>query len=191
MFKSSPEVVSQLTQFRAWAATAESQAEKYASAPDAVDFTSHKSKIRDGGLVGKLESFYKTSIASGAIKPDVYEWPEEDRTMRMTQIEEAKKTVSETNEMIAKAEEEMAFLVDNKTTVDTSIGDWKKMYPEIAEEVETELVNREWFKDNVIKTSTEINDEYIAQEVKKVNPDIADDDLEKIVAQVKSMMPKM
>ena len=111
--------------------------------------------------------------------------------MRLAQIEEAKKTVAETNEMIAKAEEEMEFLQSNKTTRDTSCGDWKKIYPEIADEVEQELVDREWFKDNIVKTSAEIDDDYIVGLVKQEVPDISDEDLDKIVANVKSMMPKM
>ena len=191
VFKSSPEVVSQLTQFRAWAASAEMQAEKYAAAPSAIDFSSAKSKIRDAALVGKLESFYTNAISSGLIKPEVHEWPEEDKAMRLAQIEDAKKTVAETNEMIAKAEEEMAFLQSNKTTRDTSAGDWKKIYPEIADEVEQELVDREWFKDNIVKTAADIDEDYIAAEVKKEHPSISDEDLEKVVASVKSMMPKM
>ena len=167
------------------------QAEKYSAAPSAIDFSSAKSKVRDAALVGKLESFYSKALSAGMIKPEVHEWPEEDRAMRLAQIEEAKKTVAETNEMIAKAEEEMEFLQSNKTTRDTSCGDWKKIYPEIADEVEQELVDREWFKDNIVKTSAEIDDDYIVGLVKQEVPDISDEDLDKIVANVKSMMPKM
>ena len=52
-----------------------------------------------------------------------------------------------TQEMIEDTTKEIAFLRLNKTTRDVSVSDMKEVYPDIAEEVEKEIEDREWFTD--------------------------------------------
>ena len=60
-------------------------------------------------------------------------------------IEDAKASLAFTQEMIDDTTREIAFLRVNKTTRDMSTNDMKEVYPDIAEEVEEEIENREWF----------------------------------------------
>jgi hypothetical protein len=53
--------------------------------------------------------------------------------------------------MIEDTQEEIVYLRLNKTTRDMSTSDMKEIYPDIAEEVEKEIENREWFKDTLSK----------------------------------------
>lgn len=54
-----------------------------------------------------------------------------------------------TKEMIEDTEKEIAFMRTHRTTREVSTSDMKEIYPDIAEEVETEIENREWFKDTL------------------------------------------
>jgi len=107
--------------FRAWTAKAETMAEKYSAPPAPIDFAAAKKSVRDVPLVEALEAF----------------------------IEDAKAGLAFTQEMIEDCEREIAFLRMNKTSRETSISDMKEVYPDIADEVETEIEKREWFKDTL------------------------------------------
>jgi len=122
-------------------------AEKYAAAPTPVDFSAHKAQIRDQTIVSNLEAMYK----SASVPPEVHTWSEEDKAMRQGQIDEARATVEQTLQDITDTEEEIAFLKANRTTRETSVGDLKKVYPDVAEEIEGEIERREWFKDTMGK----------------------------------------
>ena len=134
-----------MSSFRAWAAAAEAMAEKYSAPPTPVDFSTAKESVRDKALVEALEAFY----TSYTPEPEVHEWSADDKADKAQQIEDAKGRLAFTQEMIDETEKEIAFMQENKTTRETSGSDLKEAYPDIAEEVETEIENREWFKDTV------------------------------------------
>mmetsp|Transcript_5950 Transcript_5950/g.5677 ORF Transcript_5950/g.5677 Transcript_5950/m.5677 type:complete len:169 (+) Transcript_5950:66-572(+) len=144
-FRSNPELSSAVSAFRAWASSAEAMADKYSSAPAAIDFAAHKSVVRDMSIIEDLEAFY----ASAKPAPEVYEWSSDDKTDKERQIEEAKGRLAFTQEMIADTETELEFMKANRTTRDTSGTDIMESYPDIAEETEKELEERKWFKDAI------------------------------------------
>uniref|UniRef100_A0A6S8YNK8 Uncharacterized protein n=1 Tax=Ditylum brightwellii TaxID=49249 RepID=A0A6S8YNK8_9STRA len=141
------ELAAQVGRFRAWAGAAEAMAEKYSEPPAPIDFAAAKSSVRDKALVEALEALYTTS------KPPVetHEWSAEDQADKAQQIEDAQGRLAFTQEMIEETEAELAFLRANRTTRETSGNDLKQNFPDIAEEVEKEIENREWFKDTLAK----------------------------------------
>lgn len=122
-------------------------AEKYSSKPSPIEFDSYKKKIRDNALVSNLESFYK----SASVPPEVHVWSEEDRLEKAAQIEEAKKMANDQLKDIEETENHISHLKANYTTRDTSVGEMMEVYPDIAEEVEQEIVERKWFADVINK----------------------------------------
>uniref|UniRef100_A0A7S2R087 ATP synthase subunit d, mitochondrial n=1 Tax=Eucampia antarctica TaxID=49252 RepID=A0A7S2R087_9STRA len=147
LFKGDPEVASATVAFRSWAASADAMAEKYSAAPATIDFASAKSAVRDSALVETLENLYNTNTPPA----EVYEWSVEDKADKAQQIEDAKGRLAFTQEMIDESEKELAFMKSTKTTRDTSASDLKQNYPDLAEEIEKEIENREWFKDTLSK----------------------------------------
>ena len=133
--------------FRAWTAKADTMATKYAAPPTPIDFATAKKSIRDTSLVESLEKLYSTSKPA----PLTYEWSSEDRASKAQLIEDAKAGLAFTQEMIDDTTREIAYLRVNRTSRDTSVSDLKEIYPDIAEEVETEIEKREWFKDTLNK----------------------------------------
>lgn len=133
--------------FRAWTAQADAMAEKYSAAPGPIDFASAKKSVRDVALVESLEKMYTSSSPP----PLTYEWSKEDQDTKAQLIEDAKAGLAFTQEMIEDTEKEIAFLRTNRTTREISTSDMKEIYPDIAEEVEKEIENREWFKDTLNK----------------------------------------
>jgi hypothetical protein len=131
--------------FRAWTAKAETMAEKYSAPPAPIDFAAAKKSVRDVSLVEGLEALYSSSSPP----PIKYEWSVEDQATKAQLIEDAKAGLAFTQEMIEDCEKEIAYLQMNKTSRDTSVSDLKEIYPDIADEVETEIENREWFKDTL------------------------------------------
>jgi hypothetical protein len=131
--------------FRAWTAKAETMAEKYSAPPAPIDFAAAKKSVRDVSLVEGLEALYLSSSPP----PIKYEWSVEDQATKAQLIEDAKAGLAFTQEMIEDCEREIAYLQLNKTSRDTSVSDLKEIYPDIADEVETEIENREWFKDTL------------------------------------------
>uniref|UniRef100_A0A7S2IGI0 ATP synthase subunit d, mitochondrial n=1 Tax=Helicotheca tamesis TaxID=374047 RepID=A0A7S2IGI0_9STRA len=148
VFKSGDhELAAQVARFRAWAGAAESMAEKYSAPPAPIDFAKAKESVRDKALVEALEKLYATSTPPA----EVHEWSAEDQADKAQQIEDAKGRLSFTQEMIEETEAELEFLRANRTSRETSGNDLKENFPDIAEEVETEVENREWFKDTLSK----------------------------------------
>lgn len=131
--------------FRAWTAQADAMAEKYSAPPAPIDFAAAKKSVRDTALVDALESLYKSSSPP----PETYVWSEEDQANKAQLIDDAKAGLAFTEEMIEDTQKEIEFLSVNRTTRDISTNEMKEVYPDIAEEVETEIENREWFKDTV------------------------------------------
>lgn len=122
-------------------------AEKYNAPPAPIDFAAAKSSVRDTALIAGLEKFYSTASPAA----ETYEWSGEDKTEKAAQIEEAKARLAFTQEMIEDTEKELAFMKGNRTTRETSATELAEMYPDVAEEVNKEIVDREWFKDTVAK----------------------------------------
>eukprot|EP00544_Gedaniella_sp_CCMP2646_P001582 CAMPEP_0202507034 /NCGR_PEP_ID=MMETSP1361-20130828/51508_1 /ASSEMBLY_ACC=CAM_ASM_000849 /TAXON_ID=210615 /ORGANISM="Staurosira complex sp., Strain CCMP2646" /LENGTH=171 /DNA_ID=CAMNT_0049141125 /DNA_START=392 /DNA_END=907 /DNA_ORIENTATION=- len=147
IFKRDPEVIGAVNDFKAWVAKAEAKAEQFASPPPAIDFEATKKDVRDKSLVDSLEKFYKASKPP----PMTYEWSAEDKASSLQQIEEAKSREAFTAELIEDAEKEIAYLKANRTTREMSFTEIAEAYPDLADQVEAELDNREWFKDYIIK----------------------------------------
>jgi hypothetical protein len=145
VFRGDQELAAMVAGFRAWTAKAETMAEKYSAPPPPIDFAAAKKSVRDVPLVEALEAFYSSSSPP----PLKYEWSAEDQATKAQLIEDAKAGLAFTQEMIQDCEMEIAFLRMNKTSRDTSISDMKEVYPDIADEVETEIEKREWFKDTL------------------------------------------
>lgn len=133
--------------FRAWTAQADAMAAKYAAPPAPIDFAAAKKSVRDVSLVDALEKMYTSS------KPpaQTYEWSTDDQAAKAQLIEDAKGNLAFTQEMIDDTKKEIAFMRVNRTTREMSTSDMKEIYPDIAEEVEKEIENREWFKDTIGK----------------------------------------
>ena len=53
--------------------------------------------------------------------------------------------------MIEDTEKELKFMKANRTTRETLATKLVEIYPDIAEEVQQEIADREWFKDTVAK----------------------------------------
>eukprot|EP00584_Thalassiosira_punctigera_P002922 CAMPEP_0172534520 /NCGR_PEP_ID=MMETSP1067-20121228/6850_1 /TAXON_ID=265564 ORGANISM="Thalassiosira punctigera, Strain Tpunct2005C2" /NCGR_SAMPLE_ID=MMETSP1067 /ASSEMBLY_ACC=CAM_ASM_000444 /LENGTH=168 /DNA_ID=CAMNT_0013319323 /DNA_START=66 /DNA_END=572 /DNA_ORIENTATION=- len=147
VFKGDHELTAMVAGFRAWTAQADAMVEKYSSPPAPIDFAAAKASVRDVALVDALEKMYTSSSPP----PLTYEWSAEDRAKKAQLVEDAKEGLAFTQEMIEDTQKEIAFLRVNRTTRDTSTSDMKEVYPDIAEEVETEIENREWFKDTIGK----------------------------------------
>jgi hypothetical protein len=145
VFRGDQELSAMVAGFRAWTAKAETMAEKYSAPPAPIDFAAAKKSVRDVPLVEALEAFYSSSSPP----PLKYEWSAEDQATKSQLIEDAKAGLAFTQEMIEDCEREIAFLRMNKTSRETSISDMKEVYPDIADEVETEIEKREWFKDTL------------------------------------------
>lgn len=147
LFKGDPEVASAVSAFRSWTAQAEAMAEKYSAPPAPIDFASAKSAVRDKALVESLENLYSSFTPPA----ETYQWCDDDKAVKAQQIEDAKGRLAFTLEMIEESEQELEFMKNTKTTRETSACDLKQNYPDIAEEVEKEIENREWFKDTLTK----------------------------------------
>jgi len=143
-FRATPELSVSVSAFRTWSASAEGLAEKYAAPPTPIDFASY-GNVRDKSLVETLESFYKTFEP----KAETYEWCADDKADKLQQIEDAKEQLSFTQDMLDETEQELTFMRDNRTTVDSDGSHVKDAYPDIAEETEKELEERKWFKDAI------------------------------------------
>lgn len=133
--------------FRAWTAQADAMAEKFSAPPTPIDFSSAKKSVRDVALVEALEKMYK----SASPPAQTYEWSVDDQAKKAQLVEDAKAGMAFTQEMIDDTEKEIVYMRLNKTTRDMSVNDMKEIYPDIADEVETEIENREWFKDTLNK----------------------------------------
>jgi hypothetical protein len=136
-------VVQNANLFRAWVATADAQAEKYKSAPAAIDFAGAKSKLRDGKMVDMLESFYKTAKPA----PETYEWDAEDKAFKTEYFEQVKEQAVVYAELKDDLQKEIAFQKTTRTTADTTVYDLMCNNPTVHEEIEDEIERREWFKD--------------------------------------------
>eukprot|EP00574_Skeletonema_japonicum_P009248 CAMPEP_0201722964 /NCGR_PEP_ID=MMETSP0593-20130828/7158_1 /ASSEMBLY_ACC=CAM_ASM_000672 /TAXON_ID=267983 /ORGANISM="Skeletonema japonicum, Strain CCMP2506" /LENGTH=169 /DNA_ID=CAMNT_0048213989 /DNA_START=24 /DNA_END=533 /DNA_ORIENTATION=+ len=147
VFKGDGELSSMVSGFRAWTAQADAMAEKYSAAPGPIDFAAAKKSVRDVSLVESLEKMYTSSSPP----PLTYEWSKEDQDAKAQLIEDAKAGLAFTQEMIEDTEKEIAFLRTNRTTREISTSDMKEIYPDIAEEVEKEIEDRQWFKDTLGK----------------------------------------
>jgi len=79
----------------------------------------------------------------------VHEWDSGDKADKLQQIEDAKEQLSFTQEMLDETEGELAFMRDNRTTLDSDGSHVKDAYPDIAAETEQELEERRWFKDAI------------------------------------------
>lgn len=80
-----------------------------------------------------------------------YEWSAEEKAIAAQQIEEAKNREAFTAELIEDTEKEILFLKENRTTRAMSYTEIAEAYPDLADECEEEIDNREWFKDYVLK----------------------------------------
>lgn len=147
MFKGDTELVAAVNRFRGWVASAEAMAAKYSAPPAAIDFESTKKTVRDKQLVEALEKFYK----SAKPPPKTYEWSAEEKADTLRQIEEAQSREAFTAELIEDTEREIAFLTEYRTTRETDYTKMAEAYPDLADEVEDEIDNREWFKDYIVK----------------------------------------
>eukprot|EP00571_Detonula_confervacea_P017824 CAMPEP_0172297680 /NCGR_PEP_ID=MMETSP1058-20130122/604_1 /TAXON_ID=83371 /ORGANISM="Detonula confervacea, Strain CCMP 353" /LENGTH=169 /DNA_ID=CAMNT_0013006855 /DNA_START=46 /DNA_END=555 /DNA_ORIENTATION=- len=147
VFKGDQELSAMVSGFRAWTAQADTMAQKYAAPPAPIDFASSKKTIRDAALVDAIEKMYTSSSPPA----QTYEWSTEDQSTKAQLIEDAKAGLAFTQEMIEDTQREILYLRENKTTRDTSTSDMKEVYPDIAEEVETEIEKREWFTDTLSK----------------------------------------
>lgn len=147
IFKGDPELNASVNNFRSWVASAEAMAEKYAAPPSDIDFASAKGAVRDKELVASLEKMY----ASGNPPAETHEWSSDDQADKANQIEEAKGRLAFLNDVVEETKKEIEYMKVNRTTRETDATDLKEMYPDIAEEIETELENREWFKDTIVK----------------------------------------
>lgn len=147
MFKGDTDLVASVSNFRGWVASAEAMAAKYSAPPPPVDFEATKKVVRDKSLVDSLEKFYTSNKAP----PKTYEWSAEDKASADEQIAEAKSREAFTAELIADAEKEIAFLKANRTDREMSYTEIAEAYPDLADEVEEELDNRDWFKDYIVK----------------------------------------
>lgn len=147
VFKGDPELMSMVSGFRGWVANAEAMAEKYSAAPSAIDFKAAKDSVRDKALVDALETLYSSN------KPpaETFEWSTEDREQKKQAVEDAKASEHLTTEMIEDCEKELAYMRANRTNTETAATDIAEMYPDIAEETEKEIENRECFKDTLGK----------------------------------------
>jgi len=147
MFKGDSDLVASVNNFKSWVASAEAMASKYAAPPPPIDFGATKKVVRDKAIVDSLEKFY----SSAKPPPKTYEWSAEDKAFAQQQIDEAKSREAFTAELIEDAEKEIAFLKANRTNREMSYTEMAEAYPDLADEVEEELDNREWFKDYIIK----------------------------------------
>lgn len=143
VWKLTPRTASKVNAFRAWVTTADVMSEKYNKPPAPVDFASAKASIRDQELIASLEAFYKTASPP----PEVYEAPEGVEEERAQVLEMFKESEAFDQELKEGVKAELEFMKANRTTLDTTIHDFKMNYPAIHEDIEDEIENREWFKD--------------------------------------------
>mmetsp|Transcript_29370 Transcript_29370/g.42027 ORF Transcript_29370/g.42027 Transcript_29370/m.42027 type:complete len:127 (-) Transcript_29370:155-535(-) len=71
------------------------------------------------------------------------------RLKKMQLVEEAKVDREKAVSDMAFYKERLALLKINRTTRDTTAADLRRIYPDIAKEIDEEIDNREWFKDVV------------------------------------------
>mmetsp|Transcript_21450 Transcript_21450/g.44602 ORF Transcript_21450/g.44602 Transcript_21450/m.44602 type:complete len:170 (-) Transcript_21450:229-738(-) len=147
VFKGDNELSAMVAGFRAWTAQADAMAEKYSAPPAPIDFAAAKKSVRDVSLVEALEKMYTANKPA----PLTYEWSADEQAVKAQLIEDAKAGLAFTQEMIEDTQKEIAFMRVNRTTRETSAIDVKENYPDIAEEVEKEIEDREWFKDTIGK----------------------------------------
>mmetsp|Transcript_12579 Transcript_12579/g.25961 ORF Transcript_12579/g.25961 Transcript_12579/m.25961 type:complete len:173 (-) Transcript_12579:142-660(-) len=144
VWKAAP-IIQNVSKFRSWVATADSQAEKYAAPPGPVDFASAKEAVRDKELVEFMEAFYK----SAEIPPETHEWDKEEKDFKLAHFEQVKEQAAVYAELKEDTIKEIEFLKSTKTTEETTIHDLMCNNPTIHEEIEDEIERREWFKDLV------------------------------------------
>lgn len=80
-----------------------------------------------------------------------YEWSAADKANAAQQIEEARSREAFTAELMEDTEKEILFLKENRTTRAVSYTEMAEAYPDLADECEEEIDNREWFKDFIVK----------------------------------------
>lgn len=142
VWKAAP-IVQNVSKFRSWVATADTQAEKYSAPPGPIDFKSVKKSVRDTELIDFMESFYKTA----EVPPETHEWDPTDKEFKLAHFDQVKEQAAVYAELKEDTVKEIEFLKSTKTTEDTTILDLMCNNPTIHEEIEDEIENREWFKD--------------------------------------------
>jgi hypothetical protein len=116
--------------------------------PDAIDFKTAKSSVRDKELIDVLETFYK----SAKVPAEVHEWNKEDEEFKLAHFEQVKEQAVFYADLKEDLQKEIEFLKATKTTEDTTVYDLMCNNPTIHEEIENEIENREWFKDIGLNT---------------------------------------
>ena len=144
VWKAAP-IVQNVSKFRSWVATADTQAEKYSAAPGPIDFKAAKESVRDKELIDFMEAFYK----SAEIPAETHVWDQEDKDFKTAHFEQVKEQAAVYVELKEDTLKEIEFLKSTKTTKDTTIHDLMCNNPTIHEEIEDEIERREWFKDLV------------------------------------------
>lgn len=132
-----------MNQFRAWVATADAQAEKYKTYPNAVDFKSVKNSVRDKELVEMIEHFY----GAAKLAPEEHHWDQEDHDYKLAHFEQVKEQAAVYAEIADDLKKEIEFQKATMTTAETTVYDLMCNNPTIHEEIEDEIERREWFKD--------------------------------------------
>ena len=138
-------MIAKINTFRAWVASADAMAEQYSAPPAPIDFSAVKEKVRAKDLVENLEKFYATAQPPA----ETYVWDSADKAEKMQLVEEAKVDREKAVSDMAFYKERLALLKINRTTRDTTAADLRRIYPDIAKEIDEEIDNREWFKDVV------------------------------------------
>eukprot|EP00591_Stephanopyxis_turris_P009006 CAMPEP_0195528560 /NCGR_PEP_ID=MMETSP0794_2-20130614/30737_1 /TAXON_ID=515487 /ORGANISM="Stephanopyxis turris, Strain CCMP 815" /LENGTH=209 /DNA_ID=CAMNT_0040659715 /DNA_START=42 /DNA_END=671 /DNA_ORIENTATION=+ len=170
IFKSDPEMMSKIGQFRAWVANADAMAEKYSGPPSSIDFASAKDSVRAKDLIDNLDKFY----ASAEPQATPEEWSAEDKASKAQLIDEAKADREKMLDDISHYKENLALMKANRTTRDTTGEDVRALYPDIAKEVDDEIDNREWFKDVIDPCRSSLDPTKYREAMKERYPDQAE-----------------
>eukprot|EP00542_Grammatophora_oceanica_P016526 CAMPEP_0194026028 /NCGR_PEP_ID=MMETSP0009_2-20130614/347_1 /TAXON_ID=210454 /ORGANISM="Grammatophora oceanica, Strain CCMP 410" /LENGTH=181 /DNA_ID=CAMNT_0038664507 /DNA_START=27 /DNA_END=572 /DNA_ORIENTATION=+ len=155
VFKGDPELAAAVSNFRGWVSQAEAMEKKYAAPPTPIDFAGAKEAARDKELISSLESMYSSAKPA----PETFAWDPADKAEKEQQVVEAESRMAMNQEMIEDTEKEIEFMKANRTTLDTNALHLGEAYPDIDDEIHEEMKNREWFKDHMVVTKDEDDDE--------------------------------
>ncbi|CAI5740648.1 unnamed protein product [Hyaloperonospora brassicae] len=133
------------------------EARAYVREPEAIDFAYYRSVIKNKALVDAMESNYKT-IAFPTITPEELdaaaqstELPDELRLNEQETVDELfgqlNEKVADSKARIEELKELIGLMEETRTTLTTSMDEVTAMYPEVEEEIDTEIANLEWEKD--------------------------------------------
>jgi hypothetical protein len=138
----SPHAKAELSKLQGLYTKVQTEAKLLSDNPAPIDFNGYKSKVRNVGVVNEIEQALK------AVQYPVGENTTAGKAEAKLQelVGQAKASSEASGKRASELKEFLNRLQANRTTVDTTVDDVAKLYPQLEKEIEEETANQQWGK---------------------------------------------